>query len=366
MKKIGIVCEYNPFHNGHVYHIQKIKEMFPDSMLVCVMSGNFTERGEVSVIDKWEKTKLALQYGIDLVIELPFAFASQSADLFCKGSIEILEASKVDMLIFGSECNDIEYLKTLAGIQMQESYQKKVKEEMNLGNNYPTAMAKAFSSFIKVKKLGPNDTLGIGYIRELKKHQSKIVPICIQRTNDYHEKKPTGSISSASAIRTLLKEKKEVQSYLPYDISPYKLHFNEDYFPYLKYKILSETDLSRYHGVEEGIQNRIQKYILKAKNYDELLELLKTKRYTYHKLSRMLIHILVGFTKEEANSMKEIAYLRILGFNKKGSNYLKNLKKECKYPIYSTYKKDPMLELEGRTTFIYDGSFEYQEKVIKE
>ena len=122
MPTIGIICEYNPFHNGHLYQINKIKEMFPNSTIICVMSGNYVERGEVSIINKWDKTKIALDNKIDLVVELPFAFASQSADLFCKGSISLLNYLKVDYIVFGSETNNISLLKNLASIQQKEEY----------------------------------------------------------------------------------------------------------------------------------------------------------------------------------------------------------------------------------------------------
>ena len=123
MERIGIIAEYNPFHNGHIYHINKIKEMYPDSIIVAIVSGNFTQRGIPSIIDKWEKTKIALKYGIDLVIELPFPFASQSSDIFAKGAISLLKELKVNKLVFGSESNDIENLKELARIQELDEYQ---------------------------------------------------------------------------------------------------------------------------------------------------------------------------------------------------------------------------------------------------
>ncbi len=365
MKKIGIIAEYNPFHNGHLYQIQKIKELYPNSTILCVMSGNFVERGEVSIINKWDKTSLALQNGIDLVIELPFPFACQSADLFCKGAIQILHALKVDAIVFGSESGDLPYLKRLAHLQTKHIYQELVKALLEEGASYASATREAFEAFGYQKELGPNDTLGIGYLRELRKLKSKIEAIVIQRTNDYHSKEVNGSIISATAIRNLLKEKKDVSSYIPYDISPMKLHFNEDYFPLLKYRILTEDNLKRFQTVEEGIENRIKKQILNANSFEELITLLKTKRYTMHRIRRMLIHILVGFTKEEARNMKDISYIRILGFNEKGKKYLKEAKKECTVPILSKFEPNAMLELERRTSLIYDGSLEHKKKPMK-
>ena len=149
MTTIGIICEYNPFHNGHIYHIKKIKEMYKDSIIILVMSGNFTQRGDISIINKWDKTKIALENNIDLVIELPFVFATQGADVFAKGAIQILNNLKVDKLIFGSECNNISELKELAKIQLQENYNTLVKKYLEKGLNYPTAMSKALKDLGK-------------------------------------------------------------------------------------------------------------------------------------------------------------------------------------------------------------------------
>ena len=364
MKKIGIICEYNPFHNGHIYHIQKIKELFEDCMIICVMSGNYVERGEVSLLNKWDKTKIALDYGIDLVVELPFAFATQSADLFCHGSIQILNALKVDAIVFGSETNDLNLLKKAAQIELKEEYNQKIKEEMRKGISYPSASAKVLKNWISCSNFGPNDTLAIGYLKELILQKSQIIPYTIQRTNDYHSTKNDSTIVSATAIRTLIKEKKEVNAYLPYSIQSFQIHFNEDYFPYLRYKILSETDLTRYQSVEEGIENRIKKKAVGAKSFEELIKAVKTKRYTYHNISRMFLHILVGFTKEEAKNMKQIEYIRILGMNQVGKKYLKSIKKEVSFPILSKFEKYPMLELEQRTSILYDNSLEYKQKPI--
>lgn len=364
MVSIGIICEYNPFHNGHLYHINKIKEMFPDSIIICVMSSNFVERGEVSIINKWDKTKIALDNMVDLVIELPFAFSSQSADIFCKGSIQILNALKVDYLVFGSETNNIELLKDLAKTQETLTYNNLVKDYMNQGNNYPTAMSKALKHIHKFEALGPNDTLGLGYIKEINRQNSKIKPITIKRTNDYHSLDSTHNISSAKAIRNLLKDKKDVQKFIPYDMSNLKLHFNDDYFSLLKYKIISDDNLSRYQTVDEGIENRIQKYIIEANSFDELVNKIKTKRYTYHKISRMLIHILTSFTKEEAKKMQNIEYIRILGCNQNGQKYIKKKKKDIDIPILSKYEPYPMLKLEQKVSLIYDNSLEYKMKPI--
>lgn len=355
MKTIGIIAEYNPFHNGHLYHIKKVKELFPDSLIILVMSGNFTQRADASIINKWDKCEIALNYGIDLVVELPFEFTCQSADLFAYGATQILNYLNVDYLVFGSESNNIDLINSIAKTQLTDEYNKNVKKNIKDGINYATALSKSLEKLGYKNINNPNDILGISYVRELKKINSKIIPITIQRTNNYNDKNLTDTISSATSIRNNIK-KVDIKNYVPkltYKYLQNKLYFIEDYFPLLKYKILSEIDnLSIYFGVEEGIENRIKKVIYNSNSYDKLIMNIKSKRYTYSKIKRMLLCILVGFTKEEAKVRRNINYIRVLGFNKKGQKYLNKIKKEINIPIYTNFKKDMLLEL--KVTSIYD------------
>lgn len=352
MKKIGIICEYNPFHNGHIYHINKIKKMYKDCLIILVLSGNFTQRGDVSIIDKWKKTEIALNY-VDLVVELPFIFASQSADLFCKGAVEILKTLKVDAVVFGSEENNIEKLKKISNIQDTIEYNKLVKKYLDQGDNYPTSTSKAIYSLTKETIKKPNDLLGLGYVKYLK--NTNIEPIPIKRTNDYLDENLKGNITSAASIRKALQDKKDIKKYIPKITYKYlkNIKFIDDYFDLIKYRIISD-DISKYQTVDEGIENRVKKYIGQCNNVKELLDKVKTKRYTYNKLRRMLIHILVGLTKEEANKMKNIRYIRILGFNKNGQKYLNQIKKQIDIPIISNFKKDEMINIEQRVSDIYN------------
>lgn len=355
MCSVGIICEYNPFHNGHLYHINKIREMFNNPTIVLVMSGNFTQRADASIINKWEKTKIALNNGIDLVIELPFEFATQSADIFSYGACKILNELEVDYLVFGSESNDVNMLKSIAKIQLTDEYQTIVKKYLNKKINYPTALSKALNHFGFNDINMPNDILGLSYIRELIKLNSNIKPVTIKRTTDYNDKNLKESITSASSIRENIK-KKDISSYVPkdtYNALKNELYLTEDYFPYLKYKILSEIDnINIYQTVDEGIENKIKKVINYSNSYDELISNIKSKRYTHSKIKRMLLHILVSFTKEEAIKRRELKYIRVLGFNKKGQKYLNKVKKKVSVPILTKFKKE--MELELRVTSIYD------------
>lgn len=369
MQSIGIICEYNPFHNGHLYHLNKIKEMFPESTIVLVMSGNFTQRGDTSIINKWDKTEIALHYGVDLVIELPFVFATQGADIFAKASIEILDLLNVDYLVFGSESNNVEKLTELAQIQLEnKKYHSLVKEYLKEGVNYPTALSNALVDLTGKKVNKPNDILGITYIREILKLKSKIKPITIKRNDNYNCTELEDFLSSATSIRYALKNNCDVSKHVPEYTSRFlnnNLHFIDNYFTLLKYNILINPNLEKIQTVDEGIDHRIYKYIIESKSLEELILKIKTKRYTYNKLNRMFTHILCNFTKEEANSFEHIEYIRVLGFNNKGRLFLKNIKKEINIPIITNFSSihSKMLDIELRSTCCYASILKEEEKI---
>ena len=348
MQKVGIICEYNPFHNGHLYHIQKIKEIFDDPTIILVMSSHYTERGNLSILNKWDKTEIALNNGVDLVVELPFEFSTQSSDIFAKGAVGILNHLKCEYIVFGSESNDIVKLNTLANIQNTIEYNYEVKKLMKQGTSYPKAASSALKHLHGEEVDTPNDILALSYIKEIKRIKSDITPLSIKRTNDFNSSKIQGNIISANLIRNNL-DKIEIAKYVPKNAI--KNYYKVDYFNYLKYKILSENDLSIYQTVDEGIENKLKKGIEDSYTLNDLTLSVKSKRYTYNKINRMFIHILTSFTKEEASKRKDIRYIRILGFNKKGREYLNSIKKQVEIPIYTNFNKD--LELELKVTKIY-------------
>ena len=357
MNKIGLICEYNPFHNGHLYHIEKTKELYPDSLIILVLSSCFTQRGHLSILTKEEKTKIALDNKIDLVVELPFVFSSQSADIFAKGAISILKELGCDTLVFGSESNDVDKLKEIANIQLNNSlYDDLVKSYLEDGVNYPTAMSNAVRDITDLDIGTPNDLLGLSYVKEIIRQDACINPVTIKRTNDFHDEGIDKSIVSATAIRKALNDNIDIKENVPnlvYEYLQNKKNF--DYFNYLKYKVLTEDiDISKYQTVDEGIENRIISYIDKCNNIDELINKVKTKRYTYNKISRMLIHIITSFTKEEALD-QDIHYIRVLGFNDIGKEYLNSIKKKINVPIITNIKKkdEDLLTINIRTEKIY-------------
>lgn len=357
MNVIGVIAEYNPFHLGHLYQINKIKEMYNDSIIIAIVSSSFTQRGDVSILNKWDKARIALDNGIDLVIELPYFYAGQSSDIFAKGAVTILNYLGIDTLVFGMESDDINNLKLMADIQLNDkNYNNIVKEYLSNGYNYPTALSKAIKDILNLDIYLPNDLLALSYIKQVKLINNSINVIGIKRTNDYHSKEITSNIVNASLIREQFKKNLDISNYIP-DYNTNKLYnvSVNDFYPLLKYQILNNiNNLDKFLTVDEGIDNRIKKYIKNSNNWDELVNNIKTKRYTYNKINRMLMHILFNLTKEESKNIV-IDYVRVLGFNSKGRSYLNKIKKNKDINIITNYKDgiSKLFDLENRVNNIY-------------
>jgi len=352
MKIVGIICEYNPFHNGHIYHLNKVKELFPDSLIILILNGYFLERGDVSIISKKNKTNIALLEGIDIVIELPFVYGTQSADIFSNASITMLEKLGCEYVVFGSECNNIELLDKIVNytINNKDEYNEKVKLYLNEGLNYPTALAKAINIDFEFNS---NDLLGISYLKSIKLNNFNIKPVTIKRTNNYLDNESNEDIISASNIRNKLINNKDISKYIPDTTLPFIKNISLDnFFKTIKYKIITEKDLSIYLDVDEGIEYRLKKIINDSKNINELIENTKSKRYTYNKIRRMLVHILIGFTKED-NQKLTFDYIKILGFNDSGKKYLNKIKKNLNIST-TPFKESLTYQYELKTAAIYD------------
>lgn len=354
MEIIGIICEYNPFHNGHLYHIKKIKELYPDSLLILVLNGYFLERGEVSLISKENKAKIALEFGIDLVLEQPVLYGTQSADVFASTAITILNHFKVEKLIFGSELNDIETLNKIAIEIENPDYQNKVKELLSQGLNYPTALAKAIS--VPFDFNHPNDLLAISYLKAIRKNKFSITPISIKRTSSYHDLESKEEVISASNIRNKFFHHEEISSYLPKISKEALLPLNQElYFKLLKNKILTTPHLEEFLTVDEGIENRLVEQMRVSDTLDEFIKKVKTKRYTYNKISRMCIHILLGIRKKD--NLGELSYIKILGFNNCGKEYLHKMKEEIRIPT-QVNKNSIQYQTEINASILYDLLFD--------
>ena len=362
MKVAGIIVEYNPLHNGHLHHILETRRLSNCDYLIAVMSGNFTQRGEPAMIDKFTRTKMALANHVDLVIELPFVFSVQSADIFAYTAVSILNHLKVDELYFGSESGNIDELFYLSDILDSEEYNELVKKYSKEGNSYPT------SSDMAVKKLTdskiydlPNNILGIHYIRAIKKLNSKMKVKTIKRieTNYYDEFTKGKDIQSASAIRKMIMNNEDIKNFVPSNVSELlggrKIIDLEMFSDSLKYRILSATkeDLEAIFNISEGFENRIKKG-RDFSSVEDLIAKIITRRYTNSKIRRSLIHILCNTEKSVLNSF-EVPYVRILGMSNKGQSFLNIIKKDLSVPLISkiTGSKHPYLEMELKASKIY-------------
>jgi len=354
MQIIGIVTEYNPFHNGHLYQIKKIKEMYPGSVIIVAMSGNYTMRGEISVLDKWNKTNIAINNGIDIVLEIPFIYSNQSSDIFSYAALKMLNEFKIEKLVFGSETNNIDLLSLASSVQIDnKKFDSLVKDYMNKGYNYPSSIGKSIYELTGIKIKESNDILGVSYIKEILKNKYNIKPISIKRTNNFKTNTKKSNIISAYEIREFLNKNESIKEYVPNNVTPYikKVDY-EKLFNLIKYKVISEKNsLNKYHLIDEGIENRIYEGVIKCDNYDDLVKYISNKRVTINKVNRILINIFVGLTKEEANN-KELSYIKILGLSKNGKKYYSKIKKDINIKVCNKFEKD-IMNTELKASYLY-------------
>ena len=362
MKTVGIITEYNPMHNGHIHHIQETRRLSKADRLVCVMSGNFTQRGEPMILDKHTRTKWALENGIDLVIELPFVFTVQNADIFAKASVGILNHLGVDEIYFGSESGNTEELVEYGKILRSESYNKLVKEYMKTGLSYPTSSDKAMKEIHPNNSFDlPNNILGIQYILAGMDLNSKIKFHTIKRlqTGYYDDIKEGTSIQSATAIRKGTYNGEDVKDFIPINVneslSSRKLIQYDDFIEQIKYILASKTniELEKIFGFEEGIENRFKK----AKGYnavEELIQKVISRRYTNSKLKRAIAHLLVNVKKDEITNF-DLPYIRVLGMNVIGQQVLSEIKHDIEIPIIVKVTENihPYLDIELRASKVY-------------
>jgi len=350
MDIIGIICEYNPFHHGHAYHIEKVKEIYPNSLIILVLNGYFLQRGEASILTKEKKVAIALNEKVDIVIEHPFVFGSNSADIFAESAITLLNHLKIDKLIFGSEGNDLKLLTKMAKTQLENDFQAKIKFHLANGINYPTALNKAIG--IPLDK--PNDLLGIAYIKAILKNNFSITPITIQRTNDHHDNISNERVVSGSNIREKLRNNINIHKFTNY--ADQVNIINEDLlFNLIKSKIITDNDLSKYLTVDEGLEHKLKKEIIHASNTQDLINRIKSKRYTYNRLNRMLTHILIGLTKEDKLKLKTPEYIKLLGFNNRGKEYINQIRKTLEIPLKRKITDNYLAQkYELKAALIYD------------
>lgn len=336
MKSCGIIVEYNPFHNGHRYHAEMARKTTGAEVVIAVMSGNFLQRGEPAIIDKWHRANEALQNGVDLVVELPVEWAVQSADYFAKGAVKILQALDCDSLCFGTEEEtSFDYGSFGRFVQQnQDKIEESFHELSDQTYSYPQKMTAVFRSLypdIALDFSSPNHILGLSYAKENAKyiHPMELHPIQ-RKSAGYHEKTITDqTIASATAIRHALEKGKRIAGLVPFqteeDLSTCSLQTWESYWPYLRYRLLSSTlmELTDIYQMTEGIETRMKTAAATANGFADFVSKVKTKRYTWTRIQRLSCYVLLNIKKQEIPIQQNKNYLRLLGFTDAGRRFLK-------------------------------------------
>ncbi|MCL7746354.1 nucleotidyltransferase [Halalkalibacter alkaliphilus] len=378
MKAVGIVVEYNPFHNGHLFQVEQARKLTGADVVIVVMSGTFLQRGEPAIVSKWQRAKMALTAGVDLVIELPYMYSTQKAEIFANGAISLLAAMGVEFINFGSESGNIEDFENLHMFMKshQTTFDQLVKAKMKLGLSYPRATSEAFcqlepdSSILTLTE--PNNILGFHYIKAISEQGHKIkATTTLRKQAHYHDRDITQKrIASATSIRQAIANGQsiEVKHVMPETsfrlINEYKeafslLHTWEHYYNLLQYKILSTplNDLGLIYECEEGLEYRMKQASKLSSSFTEWMEYMKTKRYTWTRLQRLATHVLTNTTKAE---MKEVLslkpqYIRLLGMNQIGQAYLNQTKKQRALPLITKPAKleGTVADIEERVTNVY-------------
>lgn len=393
-KVLGIISEYNPFHNGHLYHLENSKKLTGCDYSIAIMSGNFTQRGSTSIIDKWEKTKMALSNGIDLVIELPVLYSISSAENFADGAIKIFNSlGIIDCLSFGSETDNINILNNIANVLYFEpiEYKNILAHELKKGLSFPKARENALLMYLNDIRTysgilsSPNNILGIEYLKALRKYKSEIKPVCVKRfESEYNSTNFSNDIASATAIRSLIKNKSFdiIKNLVP--SSTYSIlienikngHIVEDLNVFEKEIIyvlrkMSVEEIANLPDVSEGLEFAIKNAANSCNSIIEFLNIVKSKRYTSTRIQRILLYALLGITKKDMEISKNtLPYIRVLGFNENGKKLVSEISKNNpKLKVITSVKKfvdsnknknlNMLLNKDIFATNVYTIGFEY-------
>lgn len=346
-KVLGIVAEYNPFHNGHLYHLNESKKQAGADYSVCVMSGNFTQRGDTAIIDKWSRTEMALKNGIDLVIELPVVYSISSAENFAYGSMSVLDKlGIVDTVSFGSEVGDLTILDSIAEILCTEpkEYVSLLNHELSRGISFPKAREKALLMYLNdIRKYAnvlsnPNNILGIEYLKALRNLKSNLTPMTIKRKDsDYNSTAIKDGFASSTAIRKIITKPSSLSKVVPeetFSIIDNKIKhgqivnglstFEKEIL--YKLRIMPVEWIADLPDVSEGLEHAIKNAANSCNNVADLVSLVKSKRYTQTRIQRILLYALLDITKQDMeNSKKGVPYIRVLGMTENGKQLLSSI-----------------------------------------
>ncbi|MDO5707701.1 MAG: nucleotidyltransferase [Andreesenia angusta] len=376
MKILGIIAEYNPFHNGHIYHIEKAKELTEAEATIVLMSGNFVQRGEPAIIDKWRRAKIAVLNGVDLVIELPFIYSSQTAEIFSDGSIRILNSlNSIDYIGFGSEARNLNTIEKIVNILIEnpKEYNLLLKERLEKGYNYPNAREYALSNIVEgieniISK--PNNILAIEYIKALKKINSSIRPINIIRKDNHNSDIINSEISSATAIRkTLLDSQKlninSIKKTIPnstieelnsFILDQKKFISKEELHNIFLFNIIRSDLKDDIFELNPSLINRIKNSLYLNQDIRDIIDNIYTKNYTSTRINRVILNTIMDLKKDDMMEFKEYSprYIRILASNNKGFKIINEIKKNSDINIINTYSKKDHLNRLDRKIIEYD------------
>ena len=356
MNIVGIIAEFNPMHNGHKYLIEEAKKLTNADYVIVIMSGSFTQQGNIAMFSKFDRANTAIQCGADLVLELPTVYATSSAENFAYGAIKILHDLKVvTHIAFGSECGNITVLQSIATKIKQNKDKLIASHKTFSGDSHAAAEAEALRTILTDKEYEeyskPNNILGIEYLKALIKLNSPITPVTIHRTHSMHnDTLPSDNFCSSTYIRENLDNIQNLKKYVPAQtyslLGNTKFATNSDIWEMLKYKIISSSsnDLAEIYSIKEGLQNRIKKYINSSSNLEDFLANLKCKKYIYSRLKRTLIHILLDIDSYLYDTICDVEYARILKVKKESKKILSLISNSDIYTI-SKINKNILIDL---------------------
>nr|WP_165866607.1 nucleotidyltransferase [Vagococcus vulneris] len=369
----GVIVEYNPFHNGHRYHVLEARKRSKSDVVVAVMSGNFLQRGEPACMDKWIRAQQALKNGVDLVIELPTVYSVQSADYFADGAVKLLHSLRVDSLCFGTDITgDLDYERFgRFNYENQQLIDEEYQKIKNNGMSYPQQMTSVYRKLFPEWLLdfsSPNHILGMAYAKSNAAYDfpMSLYPVTRQGSGFHDTTFEQQKYASATGIRKLLAEK-NIDSLK--DVVPFETYFdclNEsivswvDFWPFLKYKIqtTSVAELSQIYQMSEGLEYRLKEYINGATGLDDFIKKIKSKRYTRTRLQRLCVYLLLNLTQQEVQTVWENPYLRILGFNSIGQQFLKQQKKIINKPLITNVnqKNTKLMDVDIKAGLVYSNA----------
>lgn len=391
---LGIIAEYNPFHNGHLYHISESKKLAKTDYTVVVMSGNFVQRGNTSLVDKWVKTEMALNCGADLILELPTIYSISSAENFAEGAVKLLDSlGIIDIFSFGNEHCDISVLDDIANVLYKEpkEYSNLLSRELQKGLSFPKAREKALMLYLNdIRRYanvlsGSNNILGIEYLKALKRTRSIMQPLAINRYGvSYNSTATHNEFASATAIRELVKKRDFIEVAKVMPKNSFNLLkdciFKGKYVPDIsrfekeilyKFRTMSTQDIGNLPDVNEGLDTVLKKAANSCNTLTELFNIAKTRRFTQTRLQRICLYALLDITKKDMLiSKRNSPYVRVLGFNKRGKELVSEIHRlNPKLPIVTSVKKfmdsnsnkiaKSMLETDIKATNIYTLGYEY-------